>query len=103
MKFKIGDKVKINKQATIEDFTKDFWNGCQENTLDFLRSYGGEDKIFKVIYVDNDYLNIKDIENNRLFELVNINIFEKVEIKEMTLAEIEKALGYPIKVVKEEE
>lgn len=99
MKFKVGDKVKINKQATIEDFTKDSWNGCQENTLNFLRSYGGEDKIFKVIYVDNDYLDIKDIENNHLLELVNINIFEKV--KEMTITEIEKELGYPIKVIKE--
>lgn len=102
MKFEIGDRVKINKRATIEDFTKDFWNGCQVNTLDFLRSYGDKDKLFKVIYVDNNYLDIKDIENNHLFELVNINIFEKVEIKEMTIAEIEKELGYPIKVVKED-
>ena len=40
--FKVGDKVRINKQATIEDFTKNYWNGCQMGTLDFIRSNADE-------------------------------------------------------------
>lgn len=104
MKFKVGDKVKINKQATIEDLTKHFWNGCCSNTLIFLDKYGHLEKVFKVEYVDENYLNLINIEDDTRNEYVNVNILKKIEtpVKEMTISEIEKELGYPIKVIKED-
>ena len=104
MKFKVGDKVKINKQATIEDLTKDYWNGCCDNTLRFLNKYGIYVKIFEVKYVNEDYLDLINIEDDTYNEYVNVNILKKIEtpVKEMTIAEIEKELGYPIKVIKED-
>lgn len=104
MKFKVGDIVKINKQATIEDFTKNFWNGCCSNTLNFLKKYGHLEKVFKVEFVNEDYLDLLNIEDDTYNELVNVNILKKTEvpIKEMTIVEIEKELGYPIKVIKED-
>lgn len=102
MKFKKGDTVKINKQATIDDMSKNYWNGCQMDTLNFIRRYANRNKIFKINYIsqNNDYVTINDeIEEY----LININILELVDKKEMTILEIEKELGYPIKVIKEGE
>ena len=107
MKFKVGDKVRVNKQATIEDFSKDWWNGCQFSTLNFLRTYADKDEIFIVTEQRDRCLRLKEEEKEEEIDgPININIFELVErkeVKEMTIAEIEKELGYPIKVVKEEE
>lgn len=102
MEYEIGDIVKINKQATIGDFTKNCWNGCQTDTLDFLREYGAEDKTFRVVRIDDGCLDIKEIGSNYVNELVNINILKKMQVKEMTIHEIEKELGYPIKIIRED-
>ena len=92
LKVKIGDTVRISKEATIEDFTKNYWNGCKIDTLDFIREYGDSEKQFTVRKVDkdNEYLELYGVD-----ELVNYNIFELVEskAKEMTVSEIEKELG----------
>lgn len=102
MEFQVGDLVKINKQATIEDLTKNYWNGCQSNTLEFLKKYVDKDKTFEVVSNYEDFLNIKEIGSNYLIELVNSNILKKIQVKEMTVSEIEKELGYPIKIIKED-
>lgn len=102
MVFKVGDIVKINKQATIEDFTKHFWNGCQIATLNFIQNYGDKDKTFKVVRLDDECLDLKEIENNCVSKSVNINILKKISVKEMTISEIEKELGHPIKIIKED-
>ena len=91
-KFKVVDTVKINKQATIEDFTKNHWNGCQNDTLEFIKEYGNTDRTFIVNKI-TPMNNLSVVE----FECVNHNIFElikkKENVKEMTVSEIEKELG----------
>lgn len=99
-KFDIGDIVKINRNATIHDFTKNFWNGCKSDTLKFIGLYGSEekqDKTFRVIRTHSD----GDIEVAGFDYIVNGNIFELVKVKEMTVEQIEKELGYKIKIIKE--
>lgn len=95
--FNIGDKVKINRQATIEDFTKNNWGGCQIDTLNFIKYYGDINKEFIVEESYDEYVFIKG-------KCVNNNILQLVEKakKEMTISEIEKELGYSIKIVKED-
>ena len=92
LEIEVGDTVRINKQATIEDFTKNHWNGCQMNTLDFIERYGDQDKEFIVKKVSNNCLKV-----SVFGQYVNLNIFELVEkkenVKEMTVSEIEKELG----------
>ncbi len=96
MKFQVGDKVKINTQSTIEDFTKNHWGGCQIGTLNFIQGYGDINKEFIVEESYDRYVRLKGrFVNNNILQLV-----EKVK-KEMTIAEIEKELGYSIKIVKE--
>ena len=74
--FKTGDRVRINKQATIEDFTKNYWNGCQNATLNFIRGNADKEKSFIVTKVTEEYLELEDYD-----EVININIFELVERK----------------------
>ena len=106
---KVGDKVRVNKKATIEDFTKNYWNHCQSDTLDFIEKEGDSDKIFDVISkIDNDCVCLKrkksDYDDYDDYDNVNINILEKIEedVKEMTIEEISKELGYKIKIKEEE-
>ena len=106
MKFQKGDIVKINKQATIDDMSKNYWNGCQEHTLNFIKRYVNSNKTFKLDthYLNDDYVTIKVKEYDGVKEyLVNTNILELIDKKEMTISEIEEKLGYPIKIVKERE
>ena len=102
---KVGDRVRINKKATIEDFTKNHWNGCQMTTLAFIKQQGDSDKIFVVEESCNDdCVDLKSKESNEHYILVNINILEKIEedVKEMTIEETSKELGYKIKIKEEE-
>lgn len=100
-KFNIGDRVKLNRNATIDDFTKNNWNGCQIDTLAFIKDYGSECKKNKTFTVKNTFSD-GDIEVYGFNSIVNGNIFELVQAKEMTIKEIEEILGYAIKIVKEE-
>ena len=98
--FKIGDKVRINKQATIEDFTKNCWNGCQLSTLNFIRSNAAEEKTFIVTKVTEEDLKLEGYD-----EVININIFELAErkAKKVTMKEVCEKFGYDVEIVKEEE
>jgi hypothetical protein len=93
-KIEVGDIVKLNKKAKIEDFTKNYWNGCQISTLDFIKNYWNDEE-FIVEDVNDRWAKLEGL-------LVNINILilVKKSKKEMTIAEIEKELGYPIKIIK---
>ena len=102
---KVGDSVKINKKATLEDLTKNHWNGCQLTTLGFIRTQADSDEIFVVEESHNDdCVDLKSEESNEKYMLVNINILEKTEndVKEMTIEEISKELGYKVKIKKGE-
>lgn len=98
--FKPGDKVRINKQATIEDFTNNHWNDCQDDTLRFIRNNADKEKTFIVTKVREKYLKLEDYDG-----VVNINIFELVEkrVKKVTMKEVCEKFGYAVEIVKEEE
>lgn len=98
MEFKVGDIVKINKEATINDLVRNHWNGCQIDTLDFLRYYADQDKKFIVKESSRNYVVLRGHTN-----LVNINILTLVrhQAKKMTVSEICKELGYEVEIVKE--
>lgn len=97
--FKPGDKVRINKQATIEDFTKNYWNGCKGGTLNFIRNNDDEEETFIVTKATKEYLELEGYS-----EVVNINIFELVErkAKKVTMKEVCEKFGYDVEIVKEE-
>lgn len=98
--FKVGDEVRINKQTTIENFTKNYWNGCQTATLDFIKRYADEEKIFTVTKAKSSCLKLEGFDY-----FVNINIFELVErkAKKVTMKEVCEKFGYDVEIVKEEE
>lgn len=73
MNFEIGDKVRINKKATIEDFTKDNWNGCQFGTLKILKDCTPKNYTFTI----QEKIGNKCVKLNGY--LVNVNILEKVK------------------------
>lgn len=95
--FKVGDKVRINKQATIEDFTNNHWNGCQDDTLRFIRNNADKEKTFIVAKVTKGWLELEGYG-----EAVNINIFELVErkSKKVTMKEVCEKFGYDVEIVK---
>ena len=79
MKFKIGDKVKIRKNVTLEKIADEHFNGCQRDTFIFLRDY------FYSLKIDNIFFTIKDIVSDNAVKVgnsscwINSVIFEKVE------------------------
>lgn len=96
----VGDTVRIRKDITLEDLTKNYWNGCQIETMDFLKRacHSDFDNEYKVTAVNEKWLKVEGYDlhiNVKLFELV-----KKKEVKEMTIEEISEALGYEVKVVK---
>jgi hypothetical protein len=98
-----GDKVRIRKGCTIGEFTANKWNRAHKDTLSFFNQYGKEtERLFDVKRVsDRGNIVIEDEEGTELF--VNYNVLELVEkktVKEMTLEEISKALGYEVKIVR---
>lgn len=98
--FKTGDRVRINKQATIEDFTKNHWNGCRSGTLEFIRNNADEEETFIVTKATKEYLEVEGYD-----EVININIFELVErkAKKVTMKEVCEKFGCDVEIVKEEE
>ncbi len=98
-----GDKVRIKKECTIEEFTANNWNYGFKDTIKFFKQYGKDtEKTFDVKKVsDRGNIVIEDEDGEELF--VNFNVLELAEkktVKEMTLDEISKALGYEVKIVK---
>lgn len=91
-KFKVGNIVEMDKQKTLGDLIANHWNGCKTDTLRYIENrYSGQSKVTKVIddgTVELDY----DL-------LVNVNILKPILEREMTKDEIEKELGYKIKII----
>lgn len=100
IEFEVGDIVTINENCTIANLNANNSNGCRSETFKFieydryniLHTY----KIEKVV-ARNCYEIDEHQVNGACLKLV-----KKKEVKEMTIAEISKALGYGVKIVKEE-
>ena len=96
--FEKGDIVEINTDCTIKDLNANDSNGCRNDTFSFIR--------------ESEYLPYKDFKidfvtyfgNCKIGEyLVNpicLKLVENKKPKEMTVAEISKALGYDVKIIK---
>jgi hypothetical protein len=102
----VGDTVRINKNATIEDIVKDCWNECQITTLSFIRKYGDLKCNFKIEGKTDKYANVKEIKEGYLTGGINIRIFELVskkepEIKEVTMKEVCEKFGCDVVIKKE--
>ncbi len=94
-----GDLVKINKRATIEDLISNYWEGCQLSTTEFIKEYAGLDKEFVVDDVDGGAILLKGIKYPVTKSI--LRVVGKAH-KEMTIGEIEKELGYKVKIIKDE-
>lgn len=77
MKFKIGDKVKIRKNVTLEEIANNHFNGCQTDTMKFLlnASFDSFEKIYEV-KEKTIFANCIELNNG---SLVNTIILDKVE------------------------
>lgn len=77
MGFKVGDKVKIKKDVTLEEISNNNFNDCQISTMEFLlnASFDSFEKIYKV-KEKTMFANCVEL-NNRY--LVNTIILDKVE------------------------
>lgn len=76
MKFKIGDKVKIRKNVTLEEIAKHHFNGCQIDTMKFLLNTSFDS--FEENFIVKRVLTADCVELNNGF-LVNTIILDKVE------------------------
>lgn len=98
---KIGDKVKLNKNATIKDIIENDWHGCQLSTLNFIENHADDDD--DTIYtVTNVFMGDVHLDGNG--GLINSNILILVERpkKKMTVKEICEELGYDVEIIKED-
>jgi hypothetical protein len=97
----VGDTVRINKKATIEDITKNHWNGCCSVTVNFIKEHGDEEETFVVegLSIFGNLLIKGETINSAIFELVSK---KEPEIKELTIPEIEAKFGCKVKIIKED-
>ncbi len=76
MKFKVRDKVKIRKNVTLEEIARNYFNGSQSSTMNFLRNASFDSFegtfIIKEIWSDN----CVKLDNGFL---INTIILDKVE------------------------
>lgn len=76
MKFKRGDKVKIRKNVTLEEIANNHFNGCQMDTMKFLRNASFDS--FEGTFIVKEIWSDGCVElNNGL--LVNTIMLDKVE------------------------
>lgn len=109
--FEKGDRVTLNKDITLSDLGKNFWDGAQSSTLNFLSEYLNKNEcVFTVTKNVKKNLTNRDMNSVRLDEYrddfsstISQIVLKKVDFKEMTLEEIEDQLGYKIKIVVKEE
>lgn len=95
MKFKRGDKVKIKKNTTLEEISKNHFNGCQIGTMKFLLN-ASFDSFEKTFIVKEASIADCVILDNGL--LVNTIILDKVvEILDDKEKEYLKAVIRPFK------
>ena len=76
MKFKVGDKVEIRKNVTLEEIAKHHFNGCQIDTMKFLLNTSFDS--FEETFIVKKVLTADCVELNNSF-LVNAIILDKVE------------------------
>lgn len=76
MKFKVGDKVKIRKDVTLEEIAKDHFNGCQMDTMKFLLNASFDS--FERTFIVKEILSDGCVRLNNSF-WVNIVVLDKVE------------------------
>ena len=94
-----GDKIKLRMDATMDDLIKGDWNGCQMDTLAFIKE-GDLKKEYVVTHMigKTPVVRVDGVErvvNPRVVDVI------KATKKDMTIREIEKALGHKVKIVKE--
>lgn len=102
--FKKGDRVTLNKDITLSDLTKNFWDGSKFSTLNFLGMYLDEsESIFTITEDVKKDITERDMNSVRLNEYrddfsstISQIVLKKTNFKEMTLEEIEEKLGYKI-------
>ena len=76
MKFKVGDKVKIRKDVTLEEIAKDHFNGCQMDTMKFLLNASFDS--FERTFIVKEILSDGCVRLNNSF-WVNVVVLDKVE------------------------
>lgn len=76
MKLKVGDKVKIRKNVTLEEIAKDHFNGCQIDTMKFLLNTSFDS--FEGNFIVKKVLTADCVELNNSF-LVNAIILDKIK------------------------
>lgn len=90
--FQVGDTISLDEDITVRDILENGWGH-----IEFSNITG--DLIVQLILVREKALIFKGGFGSyscRLFKLVD----RPIKVKEMTIAELEAQLGYPIKVVK---
>ncbi len=102
--FQKGDIVKIYKNCTIANLNADNSRGCRASTFEFIEhdDYRWDDEhtyTIDKVYGDDVYGIGDYMVNGVCLELVK----EKETVKEMTIKQICDALGYEVKIIKEEE
>ena len=76
MKFKVGDKVEIRKNVTLEEIAKHHFNGCQIDTMRFLLNTSFDS--FEENFIVKKVLTADCVELNNSF-LVNAIILDKIK------------------------
>lgn len=76
MRFKVGDKVEIRKNVTLEEIAKHHFNGCQIATMKFLLNTSFDS--FEENFIVKKVLTADCVELNNSF-IVNAIILDKVE------------------------
>lgn len=76
MKFKVGDKVEIRKNVTLEEIAKHHFNGCQIDTMKFLLNTSFDS--FEENFIVKKVLTADCVELNNSF-LVNAIILDKIK------------------------
>ena len=103
---KIGDIVKLDGDVEIGHIIANDWFGCKEDTIRFLHSYSGVDTQLLNNGVVINGINSYSVEfvregENYILPFGMVRPYKRQQIKELTVKEIEKELGYSIKIVME--
>lgn len=96
-------KVRIKEDINLKDLAENNWNGCRYWTMDFLKKFYGDNETFEAeATYDDDYKIYSTSIGNDNYIVVNHKCLEEIPVKEMTIAEISEALGYEVKIIKED-
>lgn len=96
-----GDIVTINDKCRIEDLNRNHSNRCREDTFSFIKADAYTDNhLYKIDYIEDD--NICVIDGKRVNSICLKLVSSQKKVREMTIEEISKELGYEVKIIKEE-